>query len=210
MSSAAVSPPVVGPSDPAVRAAFTRAALHEALAADPAVAAHLRAALPASTIAAVLDAGRNAWLPVAIDMDVTEAIAAALGPDRSAAFWRKSLVETLESPLLKPIVDGVVGLFGLAPESLLRWAPRAWLTIYRNCGTMTVLERGIRSGRLGFDDITPALVRSGAFIEALRASFEAVFTLCRVYGEVRVESCDLAARQAVYAFSWTPRPRRRG
>jgi hypothetical protein len=209
MTSAAVSLPVVGPTDPAVRAAFTRAALHDALAVDTAVAARIRAALPAATIAQVLDAWRNAWLPVAIDMDVTEAITAALGPEQSAAFWRKILLETLESPLLKPLLDGVVSIFGLAPESLLRWAPRAWLAIYRNAGTMTVLERGIRSGRLGFDDITPALVRSGDFIEALRASCEAVFTLCHVYGEVKVESCDLAARRAVYAFSWTPRPRRR-
>lgn len=205
----AFTPPAVGPSDPAVRAAFTRAALHEVLGMEPAVASHVRAALPPAAIATVLDAARNAWIPVDIDMDVTEAITAALGPERCKAFWRKGLVDTMESPILKPLLDGVVGMFGLAPESLMRWAPRAWEAIYRNCGTMTVLERGLRSARLSLDDITPALVRSGAFIEALRASCEAVFTLCRVYGEVHVESFDAASRSAVYAFTWTPRPRRR-
>lgn len=209
MLSAAASPPAVGPSEPAVRAAVTRAALYAALGSDPAVAARVRAELPPSLFDQVLDAGRNAWLPVAIDMDVTEVISAALGPELSAEFWRRILVETLESPLLKPLLDGVVGMFGLAPESLLRWSPRAWNAVYRNCGSLNVLERGIRSARVGFDDITPTLLRSDTFIEALRASFEAVFTLCRVYGEVKVEAFDPAARSAVYAFSWTPRPRRR-
>ncbi len=203
---AASSLPTVGPLDPAVRAAFTQAALHAALAAEP---VRLRAALAESPLDQVLDASRSAWIPVEIDMDVTEAITAVLGPDRCTEFWRKSLVETMRSPILGPMVDGVVAVFGLAPESLLRWTPRAWSAVYRNCGTMTVLERGIREGRIGFDDITPALLRSGAFIEALRASFEAVFTLCRVHGEVQVESLDVASRSAVYAFSWTARPRRR-
>jgi hypothetical protein len=209
MPSADAPPADIGPLDPAVRAAFTQAALHAVLAAEPEVSARVRAALPAATLERVLDAGRGEWLPVAVDMDVTEAIAAVLGPERGAEFWRKSLLLTLDSPLLKPIVDGAIEIFGLAPEALLRWVPRGWSAVYRNCGNMTVLERGLRSGRVGFDDITPALLRSDVFIEALRASFEALFTVCHVYGEAKVDSLDRATRSAIYALTWTPRPRRR-
>jgi hypothetical protein len=191
---------------PVVRAAFTQATLATADSLEGNLGARIRAAVPPASLEQIVSASRLDWLPADLDMDFTEAVNQVLGPERSAHFWKGALLEVMETPLLKPLVDGAVAIFGLSPGNLLRWAPKTWDAIYRNCGAMTLTAAGTATAQLVFESIAPPLRRSPDFIEALRASFETIFVLAHVQGVVVVEEMDLAHARAVYAFSWTPPP----
>ena len=191
---------------PVVRAAFTQSALATADTLEGDLGARIRAAVPPESLAQIVNTSRLNWLAADLDMDVTEAVTQVLGREQSAHFWRGSLLDTMETPLLKPLVDGAIAIFGLAPSNLLKWAPRIWEAIYRNCGTMTVFAGDTPTTALvAYESIAPALRRSPDFIEALRASFETLFVLCGTQGEVVVEEMDLVRARAVYAFSWATR-----
>jgi hypothetical protein len=188
---------------PIVRAAFTQAALAAADDLEGDLSDRIRAAVPSSSLEQIVVTSRLDWLSAEVDMDVTEAITRVLGPTRSADFWRRSLLDVMETPLLRPLVEGAIAIFGLAPGNLLKWAPRIWEAIYRNCGTMTVSPLGATTAHIAYESIAPALRRSPDFVEAVRASFETVFTLAHTRGEVVIETMDLAHARALYGVSWT-------
>jgi hypothetical protein len=187
---------------PVVRASFTQSALVTADSLDGDLGDRIRAAVPPASLAQIESTSRLDWLSADLDMDVTEAVTQVLGRERSAHFWRGSLLDTMETPLLKPLVDGAIAIFGLSPGHLLKWAPRIWDAIYRNCGTMTVTQATGNTARIEYESIAPALRRSPAFIEALRASFETLFVLARTEGTVVVEEMDFGRARAIYGFSW--------
>lgn len=191
---------------PVVRAAFTQAALATADSLEGDLGARIRAAVPPASLEQIVSTTRLDWLSADLDMDVTEAVHQVLGPERSAHFWKGSLLDVMETPLLKPLIDGAIAIFGLSPGNLLKWAPRIWEAIYRNCGTLTLTAAGTATAEVVYESIPPALRRSPDFIEALRASFETVFVLAQVQGVVVVEEMDLTHGRAVYAFSWAPTP----
>jgi hypothetical protein len=194
---------VQGRGGPVVRAAFTQAALAAVDGLPGDVRKRVRESIPRDALARVTGAGRLEWIPVELDMAVTEAITSVLGPERSARFWKKSLLYTMETPLLEPILAGATNLFGLVPGSLLRWAPRVWEALYRDAGVMTVSEIGGSSALVSMSALAPALARSPAFVEAVRASLEALFAITRTAGEVRLVDVDLPAGRASFDVSWT-------
>lgn len=188
---------------PVVRASFTQSALISADSLDGDLGAQIRAAVPPASLAQIVSTSRLDWLSADLDMDVTEAVTQVLGRERSAHFWRGSLLDAMDTPLLKPLIDGAIAIFGLSPGHLLKWAPRVWEAIYRNCGTMTVTSVSGTTAEIVLESIAPALRRSPDFIEALRASFETLFVLARTEGTVVIEEMDLGRARAVFGFSWT-------
>jgi hypothetical protein len=192
---------------PVVRAAFTQASLATADSLEGDLGARIRAAVPPASIEQIESTTRLDWLAAELDMEITEAVHKVLGPERSAHFWKGALLDVMETPLLKPLVDGAIAIFGLSPSNLLKWSPRIWEAVYRNCGTLTLTTAGTATAEVVYDSIPPVLRRSPDFIEAMRGSFETLFVLAQVQGVVVVEEMDLVHGRAVYAFSWAPPPR---
>jgi hypothetical protein len=195
-------------TEPLVRAAFTHGTLASIDQLPGDTGAQIRALVRPGSLARIEAASRLDWLPVEMDVELTEALAAVLGPERSAEFWRRTLLDVASTPLLRPIVEGGVRLFGHTPEDLLRWFPKLWDSIYRGCGTLKVEERRAGLARMVVEDLAPVLGGSRAYLDGLCASFEAIFVFIRVRGEVRLEALDAEAGRAEFGFYWSTRGRR--
>lgn len=140
----------------------------------PAAAERVRAAIPAE-IDAIERAGMTDWVDFAALRALLEAAHRELGPVDFRRWCSSAMTDTLQGPMMRAMWDSSVRLFGLKPESILRWAPQAWSLLYRDVGVIEWVssERCVRMTKL--DD---AAYGSRAFHESAAAAVDAVFSLC--------------------------------
>ncbi|MFO0560907.1 MAG: hypothetical protein U0269_23010 [Polyangiales bacterium] len=152
----------------------------------PAAAERVRASIPRE-IEAIERAGMTDWVDFAALRALLEGALRELGEAEFRRWCSSAMTDTLQGPLLRTLWDSSVRLFGLRPESILRWAPQAWALMYRDLGTVewSSSERCLKMTRLD-----AAAYASNAFLESAAAAVDAVFSLCNERVSTVVERRD--------------------
>ena len=78
-----------------------------------------------------------AWMPFENFIAICQAARTALGVPGARAFWRRSLHDCIEQPLIRPLAMGGLYLFGKSPAGLYRRTPQAWGLVTRRGGEMS-------------------------------------------------------------------------
>jgi len=86
--------------------------------------------------AEVRNAAPLGWLPAERFIDLCSAIRRALGVPGARAFWQRSLNDSIQQPLIRPLAMGGLYLFGRSPAGLYRRTPQAWSLVTRRAGEM--------------------------------------------------------------------------
>lgn len=186
---------------PRILAGFVHSTL-DAMPAD--VADRVRARLAPETLAALGAASRIAWVPIAYDVEVTDALYLEVGPERARAFLRDNLRKSFDLPVLRGLLDTALRLLGRDPERVLRWAPKVWSQLFRDVGSLRFEVSGPGEARLVLSDLANDVLRSIPWLDGTAGAVTAVFDVLRVDGEARLEGPDRAARRAVLVLRWKP------
>lgn len=151
------------------------------------VAQAIRRSVVGNAIERVETARAQTWLPVELDVFLTNAVAEGAGPEGLDAWSRAAIRNSIEGPLLRPIVNGAVRLFGLRPSGFLGMMPRIFDHIYRNAGRI-VRDAGDDESHihLRYVDIPEVIVESPAYLHSVAAAMAVALELCRVDGEVQL------------------------
>lgn len=168
------------------------------------IEARIRDAMPTDVLEWIDAATRVNWFPVQTDIALTEAVARCAGAEGLARWSADTMRRSFEGPMLKPIVDGAIRIFGLSPAGMLKFAPTAWAHIYRNCGALEY--KVLRPGAVELHNTGAAaqVVHSEAYLTGVTASIGAVLDVCRAKGEgtYRREAED----HLVFRFDWRSGP----
>ncbi len=188
-------------AEPQVRVAQLKADLEVLPEIWPDRAERIRARLRPDTMAAIEAATRLDWMPFAVNLEVVEAVHAEEGDAGTRAWSRRALLRSARAPLLKPLVDGAVRLFGLEPGGVLRFAPRVWETVFRHCGDMEVAG-GESEARISLVGLPPAL-RHHLFLVSIAGAVDATCDICRVRGQSSLEPRAPASDRADFVLRWS-------
>src|ERR1700761_3292628 len=90
----------------------------------------------AAAVRVIEQSTRVDWLPMTVLVEVLDATLATLGPHDAAAHWRRSTMRSLEIPLVKPFLNGVLMVFNPSPAVALPLCPKLFSLLYRNVGTV--------------------------------------------------------------------------
>lgn len=132
----------------------------------------IREQLP-DVVRAVEQASRVAWLPVELDIRLTDAVERACGLERMKRWARDAIERSSEGWLLRPVVIGLSAL-GLTPDGALKRVPSAWPLVFRDSGRLHY-EHADRHGiTLVHSDVPAAICRSPTYLESIAGSFEGV------------------------------------
>jgi len=184
---------------PQVRAVIVRAALKVFDGYPRPTRQRLESLLPPDLLA-MRDDFNVAWAPIEFHTAIIDASHVCLDAPAFRKFHRDITLNYLDMPLLKGLLEACIRLFGLDPRSILRWAPRAWSILFRNCGSLQHDPASSREETLMLlDDFPRQPFSSGTFPLALAAAFEAAFTVTRTTGAIDVLSVDLAKGAARFA-----------
>lgn len=148
------------------------------------VARAVKAEIGAYTLDRIASATRVEWLPIDVDVELTEAVARITGEDGLRKWSRAALAASVEAPFLRPIVRTAITLFGLTPASLLRHAPIGWKQVYQDCGAIRFESVSDTHVRLHLDGAAPQMTSSKPYLVGVAGAWEAAFDIARVEGGV--------------------------
>lgn len=165
------------------------------------------ALLPADPLRIIASASGLDWLPVALNLQVTQATYQGLGALEADRFFRAQTMASFEGPILQTMVSTAVRMFGLDPASFARWVPRAWHMIFREVGDWTVgaLPPGATAVPLTLARLPAECADHPVWLRSVSHSLSALFDLARVHGAATLSPRAPGAREAVFELHWTAR-----
>lgn len=165
------------------------------------------ALLPAEALGTISSAGGLDWLPVALDLQVTQAIYDGLGSAEADRFFRAHTLESFEGPILQTLVSTGVRIFGLDPVSFLRWVPRGWHLIFRGVGEWRVpaVPPGATSVALVLASLPGECAEHAVWVRSVARSIAAVLDLARVAGSVELLPRARGGREVHLSVRWSAR-----
>ena len=170
------------PGAPQIRANWSKQALRHVRHLAPAARDAIQREIGEETMRQIGSAGVLAWLPAQHHARIFDAVITVLAPTNAVAFWRDAMLANLEQPLLRPLVQGGLRLFGATPYSVVRMSPRAWSLVTRDCGTHEVSRgEGRVELRLELVDMPRVLAKPGFMAHCL-GNTEAVLRFLRLRG----------------------------
>jgi hypothetical protein len=165
------------------------------------------ALLPAETLSIVGKASGIDWLPVGLNLQVTQATYDGLGSAEADRFFRAQTVASFEGPILQTMVATAVRMFGLDPISFARWVPRAWHMIFRETGAWRVPDAppDASSLVLTLTGLPAECADHQIWHRSVSRSISALFDLARVPGMADVLPRAKGDREVRFSLRWTPR-----
>jgi hypothetical protein len=181
--------------------------MHELVAAVDMLPSHesgrIRAKTLPSTLATVAESTPGAWLPIELNVELTENLSVVLGAERTREFFRSMTLAEYQTSLFKTFLATVTRLLSLTPAVFVKMTPRGWNLVFRACGVFRPLEREGRTARLLFSAIPEVCCKNQLWLESVRSAFYTAFDLSQVTGEIIWDDLDLDARRAVFLFRWS-------
>ncbi len=135
--------------------------------------ARVRAHAPEGLIDDIVDSPRAGWLPLERDRDFVLAIIAALGSREAAiGLWRKFAVVWKDEPLIRPIYEACVRVFGLDVMAFSRIVSRFYGTEYRGMGVMEAIQQDDDSMVVIINEMPRAMFEDDAYVIVFLGMFE--------------------------------------
>jgi len=158
----------------------------------------------AAAVALIERATRVDWLPMTALVAVLDATLAVLGPAEAAAHWRRSTLRSLEIPLVKPFLDGVLSVFNPSPATTMPMYPKLFSLLYRNVGAVTVdvIEPGLLI--ITHSQLPSSVTASSAWASSMAASYDATLQFLRAKAPRVSFTVDAAKGRCPFTLRWTP------
>lgn len=188
------------PPEPQILAAFVQGTLDVVRRCESQLGRSISDRVPAPTLERIGSASAISWLPLRDDVDLTAALFAVAGEERSRLALREVMAEAMEKRFLRALTQGASALLGRSPERLVRWAPRVWEAIYRNAGHL-VAQCSDAAGELELLDAPQSIVASPCYFEGTAAAVEGALAWFGADAQCRV--VEGAARPTI-AVRWKP------
>jgi hypothetical protein len=188
------------PSAPAVRAAHLVDDLRSLSVLGAVDEARVRAQLAPATVRAIEGAIRTAHLPLALNIEMAEAVFRVAGEPGSRRWGAASFLASLEG-FFKPLFIGLTRLVAPSPTLMFKTFPQGWATTYRDCGTFRVSQPSPGQTRLVGVGLAPAMLVP-AYLAAVSGTFTGVFEISRFAGTVTLEPRDPRSPDASWLVEW--------
>jgi hypothetical protein len=186
-----------------VRARHMKTFLEAIDALKPADAESVRSLARPETLEEIETCLPSAWLPIEMDVELTEHVSNVLGAARADQFYQKLTLGDYETSVFKSFIDMTVRMIGLSPTTYVKMVPHGFGLMYRDYGSLRALEREENRARLLFSAIPAVCCRNPLWLESVRSSFHTAFDLTKTRGLVEWDGLDLQGRRAVFSFRWT-------
>lgn len=147
-------------------------------------------------------AGPITWIPVEANVDMTRAVASALGPRRTHDFFCDLSLKAYETPLMRGLIRSVVALVGHDPGRYLEWFQKGFGLVFRDVGTWDVSERSENHATLQGSRLPDALFSDDVWLDSVASSLHSLFRLAHCEGAVAARDKTRAGRTVTFRMMW--------
>lgn len=158
--------------------------------------------LGAATRTAIERALPLAWVPVDIDVEVTEAVARRFGLAEASSLVAARQREELGSPLFNTFLKTVMRIWGATPTLIVKQLPTGWKQLYSDCGTVTPLNSKPGESRMVLSGLPPVCTAARAWMASIPTAFQAVCDTVGIKSTVEGEFDEAARGIVSVVFRW--------
>jgi hypothetical protein len=186
---------------PELRSSLVKEQLSSINGLGPGPSGRVRAAAE-SAVSIIERSTRVDWLPITVLLDLLDATLAVLGPSEAAAHWRRSTLRSMEIPLVRPFVAGVLSVFSPSPTTVMPFLPKLFSLLYRNIGGVGVEVIGPGTLAIVHSELPPAMLASSAWRPSMTAAYEATLQFLKVEAPQVGSAVDVAAARSTFILRW--------
>ncbi len=168
--------------------------------------ARVRELLQPTTASTIVESPRSMWLPLALDVELTSCVETVVGQQGLFDWSRNAQKKTFEGPLLRPVIDGGLRLFGVRPLRIYKLTPRAFTLMFRNCGEIKIDSKGDCSLDIVHTHAPPGMA-DGAYLHGSAGAYSAGLDILGFRGSVTVAPREAGNPTVVYEVRWDPKRR---
>jgi hypothetical protein len=123
---------------------------------------------------------RTAWLPLTQDAEFVRGVVEAMGHDAARAMWRKYAVRFKDEPMIKPLYEASIRLFGFDLIGFCRAVSRFYSAEYRGMGTLEAIPQDDGSVVVMLTE-APAIMFEGGYYQTLfTGMFEGMYDVAKL------------------------------
>jgi hypothetical protein len=190
------------PNEPLIRARQLLSILEHADKLPAQARQAVRGEVAPGLLAQIEASAGSDWVPFGWDVELTHAVARALGPEGTHRFFHEQQLAAWQGPLLKALVDSATALFGLDPGSWARWIPRGWNVVFRDAGRWEVERSGPGEVDLALLDPPARALDDEVWLRSLASSFSSFLAVAKAEGEFALDHVDRARGAACFRLRW--------
>jgi hypothetical protein len=165
------------------------------------------AAMRPGTLDAIARAPMLGWLPLAVNVDCTKALASRLGRERADSFFRELILEVTNSPLLHGVVLEALRVSIRDPGMYLPWIGKGWNLLFRDCGRFSAKRRGDAGAILELRGLPREVLTERIWIDRIAVSLSALTELLDFQATVVTSQIEASSQTVVYVATWRMRDR---
>ncbi len=135
--------------------------------------ATVRAGLRPDLEAEVRGAQPLTWLPLEVNLHLTDVCWSVLGAGEGRAFFRDMFVDATKLTAIRGLVSGLQRFATLAPNRAMRWFPRGYELVFRDNGRWTV-TRESKATLLTLEDASRDILNGPSWLRSTEACLDGV------------------------------------
>lgn len=143
-----------------------------------------------------------AWLPVAVNLQLTDAVFRALGEEAADAFYQNWLKRQMSAPAFAGLVRTALSVFRFDTASLAKWIPKAFDLMYRDYGSFVIDTVSSLQVNVELRDVPRELLTHGAWQRSVCSGMYALFFLTGVKGTVELAEVSPKQRSLSFKLCW--------
>lgn len=187
---------------PRVRAPLTKSILAEVDDLPETQREAVYDAVP-ETVAEIRDAARMAWIQLPTQLALVQATRTVLGSDAAYEnFCAKQLGKSVAIPLVRPIFQAALRLFGAQPSAVLGLFSRTWSMLTVNVATITIPKVVDSEGTVIRVAGIPKIKHADALVVGFAGTFRGILELFDRPGSVELVDFDPSTGDAAYLMRW--------
>ena len=143
------------------------------------------------------------WLPVSVNLELTDAIFRGLGDEQADAFYQNWLKRQMSAPAFAGLVRTALSLFRFDTAAIAKWIPKAFELMYRDYGAFAIEQIGPTHVHVALAAMPLELASHKSWQRSVSSGLHALFFLTGVKGSAELTGADAAKRTMSVDLRWT-------
>ena len=143
------------------------------------------------------------WLPVSVNLELTDAIFRGLGEEQADSFYQNWLKRQMSAPAFAGLVRTALSLFRFDTIAIAKWIPKAFDLMYRDYGDFVIEPQGPTHVHVQLGAMPPELAAHKNWQRSVSSGLHALFFLTGVKGTAELTGADTNQRTMRVDLRWT-------
>jgi hypothetical protein len=143
------------------------------------------------------------WLPVSVNLELTDAVFRGLGDEQADVFYQNWLKRQMSAPAFAGLVRTALSLFRFDTAAIAKWIPKAFDLMYRDYGKLSIEPVGPLHLQLVLRGMPAELASHKNWQRSVASGLYALFFLTGAKGTTELTCASGAGPRMQVDLRWT-------